>query len=164
MVWENGPHFPRAWVSYPNFLDWQRGARSFRQMAAFREQGADLTGLGTLEHLNGKEISSGFFGTLGVELAIGHEFSPEEDRRNRAPVVIISNRLWRNRFNGSPEALGKYVTLDGVDYTIVGVTPLGFRLEGETCAVCSNADVYTPLGGSAPLTLNDRAAHAGISV
>jgi predicted permease len=160
MVWENNPRFPRTWVSYPNFRDWQRSARSFQQMAAFREQGVDFAGPGTPEHLNGQEISSGFFSTLGTELTLGREFSPEEDRCGGTPVVIISNRLWRNRFDGSPEALGKSLTLEGVDYTIVGVTPfgvtaLGFRLEDD-------ADVYTPLGQSDPLTLNDRAAHSGI--
>jgi hypothetical protein len=131
IVWETNPRFPRVWVSYPNFLDWQRTARSFQQMAAFREQGLDLTGPGTPEHLNAKAISSGFFSTLGAELDLGREFSSEEDRHGGTPVVIISNRLWRNRFEGSPEALGKSVTLDGVDYTIVGVTPPGFRLEGD---------------------------------
>jgi predicted permease len=157
MVWENNPRFPRVWVSYPNFLDWQRIARSFQQMAAFMEQGLDLTGPGTPEHLNGKEISSGFFRTLGTELILGREFSPEEDRYRGTPVVIISNRLWRNRFDGSPEALGKSVTLGGVDYTIVGVTPLGFRLEGD-------ADVYTPLGRSDPLILNARGSHEIYSI
>ena len=160
MVWENNPRFPRTWVSYPNFRDWQRSARSFQQMAAFRQEGVDFAGPGTPEHLNGKEISSGLFSTLGTELALGREFSPEEDRHGGTPVVIISNRLWKNRFDGSPKALGKSLTLDGVNYTIVGVTPfgvtaLGFRLEDD-------ADVYTPLGQSDPLILNDRAAHNGI--
>jgi predicted permease len=160
MIWENNPRFPRTWVSYPNFRDWQRGARSFQQMAAFREKGVDVAGPGTPEHLNGKEISSGFFRTLGTELTLGREFSPEEDRYGGTPVVVISSRLWRNRFNGSPEALGKSLTLEGVDYTIVGVsafgvTALGSRLEDD-------ADVYTPLGQSDPLILNDRAAHNGI--
>jgi predicted permease len=155
MVWENNPRFPRTWVSYPNFRDWQGSARSFEQMAAFREQGVDFSGPGTPEHLNGKEISSGFFSTLGTELTLGREFSPEEDRYGGMPVVIISNRLWRNRFERSPEALGKSLTLEGVDYTIVGVTALGFRLEDD-------ADLYTPLGQSDPLILSDRAAHSGI--
>src|SRR6266446_7869 len=152
IVWENNPRFPRTWASYPNFRDWQRSARSFQQMAAFREQGVDFAGPGTPEHLNGKEISSGFFSTLGTELTLGREFSPEEDRYGGTPVVIISNRLWRNRFGARPEVLGKSITLEGVDYTIVGVTALGFRLEDD-------ADVYTPLGQSDPLILNDRAAH-----
>lgn len=155
IVWENNPRFPRVWVSYPNFQDWQRTARSFLQMAAFMEQGIDLTRPGTPEHLNGKEISSGFFSTLGTKLTLGREFSPEEDQHGGTPVVIISNRLWRNRFNYSPETLGKSVTLGGADYSIVGVTPPGFRLEGD-------ADVYLPLGQGDPLILNDRASHDGI--
>jgi predicted permease len=160
MVWENNPRFPRTWVSYPNFRDWQRSAHSFQQMAAFREQGVDFAGPGASEHLNGKEISSGFFSTLGTELTLGHEFSPEEDRYGGTPVVIISNRLWRKRFDGSPEALRRSITLEGVDYTIVGVTPLGFRLMEDVPE--DDADVYTPLGRSDPLVLNDRAGHSGI--
>jgi putative ABC transport system permease protein len=65
MVWESNPRFPRVWVSYPNFLDCQRTARSFRKIAAFTERGVDLTGPGTAEHLNGKEISSGFLQRFG---------------------------------------------------------------------------------------------------
>jgi predicted permease len=155
MVWENNPRFRRVWVSYPNFLDWQRTARSFEQMAAFSEHGVDLTASGAPEHIEGKEISLGFFSILGARLAVGREFSPEEDRPGGAPVAIISDRLWKNRFDGSPGALGKSVTLDGVDYSIVGVTAPGFRLE-------SDADVYRPLGQGDPMILNDRASHDGI--
>src|SRR6202166_1426056 len=46
MVWENNPRFPRVWDSYPNFQDWQRSAGSFQQIAAFRQQGVDLTSPG----------------------------------------------------------------------------------------------------------------------
>ncbi len=155
MVWENNPRFPRVYVSYPNFRDWRRGARSFQQLAAFMDQGVDLTGPGTPARLNDKEISSSFFSTLGVRLTLGREFSPEEDEHGGPPVVIVSNRLWRNRFSASPGVLGKPITLDGVDYTIVGIAPPGFHLEGD-------ADVYRPLGRADPLTLNDRASHEGI--
>jgi predicted permease len=154
-VWENNPRFPRVWVSYPNFQDWQNSARSFQQMAAFMQQGVDLTGPGTPAHLNGKGISVGFFRTLGTKLTLGREFLPEEDRPGGAPVVVISNRLWKNRFGGSAEALGKSVTLDGTACTVVGVAPLGFRLEAD-------ADVYRPLGQGDPVILNDRGSHAGI--
>src|SRR5215472_10144747 len=76
MVWENNPRFPRVWDSYPNFQDWQRSAQSFQQMAAFREQQVDLTSPGTPSHLKASQITSGFFSTLGTELALGREFSP----------------------------------------------------------------------------------------
>ncbi len=156
MVWENNPRFPRVWVSYPNFRDWQRSTRSFQQIAAGMDRGVDLTSPGAPEHLNGKEISSGFFRTLGTELTLGREFLPDEDRQGGTPVAIISNRLWRYRFGGSPEVLGKYVTLDGVNYTVVGVVRSDFNFGDQY------ADVYTPLGRSDPLILNDRAAHDGI--
>ena len=155
VVWENNPRFPRVWVSYPNFQDWQHSARSFQQMAAFMEQGVDLTGPGTPAHLNGKEISAGFFRALGTKLTLGREFLPEEDRPGGPPVVVISNRLWKNRFGGTAEALGKSVTLDGAACTIVGVAPPGFRLEAD-------ADVYRPLGQGDPVILNDRGSHDGI--
>ena len=140
-------------VSYPDFLDWQRDAHSFRQMAAFGWQDRDLTGPGTPEHLNGKQASSGFLSTLGVKPILGREFSPEEDKHGGAPAVIISNRLWRSRFAGSPQALGKSITLDGVDYTVVGVLPSDFRLVGD------DADVYTPLGQGDPVIFGDRTIH-----
>ena len=144
--------FPRVAISYPNFLDWQRNARSFEQMAASARQGYDLINPGTSEHVDGEEISAGFFSTLGVKLLLGREFSPDEDRHGGAPVVIISDRLWRERFGGNPEALGKSAILSGVDYTIVGVLPPEFRFWAES-------DIYTPLGQGNPTVLSARAGH-----
>ena len=152
MVWESNPRYPRVWVSYPNFQDWQRNTRSFEKMAAaFITQG-NLTAPGAPLHVSGQEISPGFFSTLGLGLALGREFSPEEDRPGGAPVAIISNRLWKARFAGNPQALGRLITLDGVDYSFVGVAPPGFHLEGDT-------DVFTPLGRGDPLIINNRGTH-----
>src|SRR5277367_2375837 len=145
-------------VSYPDFLDWQRGARSFQQMAAYDSQDRNLTAPGTPEHVNGEEISSGFLGMLGIKPILGREFSPGDDKHGGAPVVLISNRLWKNRFAGSSEALGKSVTLDGVDYTIAGVLPADFRLLGD------DADVYTPIGQGDPLIYGDRTIHPVLCV
>ena len=155
MIWENNPRFPRVWNSYPNFQDWQRSARSFQQMVAFREQQIDLTFPGTPSHLNACQVSSGFFRTLGTEPALGREFTPQENEPGGAPVVVISQHLWRERFGRSPSVLDKSVTLDGVNYSIVGVAPNGFRLNAD-------ADVYTPLGQLDSLILNNRASHDGI--
>jgi predicted permease len=152
MLWENNPRFPRVWNSYPNFQDWQRSAHSFEQMAAFRPQGVDLTAPGTPAHLNSGQISRNFFSTLGLPLALGREFTPQDDQHGGVPAAVISNPLWRERFGGSHEVLGKIVTLDGVNYSIVGVAPPGFRLQYE-------ADVYTPLGQLDSLILNNRATH-----
>jgi predicted permease len=139
-----------VWVSYPDFLDWRRSSRSFQQMAA--QGGIDdfnLTSPGTPERLEGRTISSGFFSTLGANLALGREFSPEEDKHGGAPEIIITDRLWKERFRGSVDALGKSVALDGVDYTIVGVIPSRFWF-GD------HADVYLSVGQGNPLLLDDR--------
>jgi predicted permease len=155
MVWENNPRFPRVWNSYPNFQDWQRSAQSFKKMAAFRQQGVDLTSPGAPSHLKASQISLFFFSTLGAELALGREFTAQESQPGGAPAAVISNHLWRERFGGSPEALGNSVTVDGVNYSIVGVAPPRFRLNVD-------ADVYMPLGQLDPLILNNRGSHDGI--
>jgi predicted permease len=144
-----------VFASYPNFQDWQREAHSFQQMIAFAGKGFDLTSPGTPEHVDGLQVTAGFFSTLGAKLALGREFSVQEDQRGGVPVAVISDRLWRNRFAGSPSAVGRAVTLNGVDYTIVGVAPPRFHLFGHV-------DVYTPLGQGDPVLLNNRAIHPGI--
>jgi predicted permease len=145
-------------TSYPDFLDWQRSSRSFQQIAAFKPGGFDLTNPGRPEHLDGDEVSSTFFSTLGVKLALGRQFSLEEDRFGGAPATVISDRLWQDRFRASPAALGKVITLNGVNYTIVGVLPAGFLFANHA------ADVYIPLGRGDPLIRNDRTYHDLASV
>src|SRR5262245_58992244 len=144
--------------SGPDFQDWRRNARSFEQMTGMLWKAHDLTNPGAPEHLDGREVSAGFFSTLGVNLSLGREFSSQEDRLGGNPVVIISNRLWRDRFGASPEALGRSVTLDGIDRAIVGVLPAGFQF-GDV----GEADVYTPFGAySNPTAMADRGIHPGI--
>jgi predicted permease len=154
-IWESNPHFSHVWISYPNFRDWQRNAGSFQQMVAFTSVGSDLTSPGTPEHLEAELVSAGFFRTLGVRLALGREFSPQDDQHGGAPVAVISHRLWKDRFAGSPEAIGKLVTLDGVGCTVIGVLPPGFYFEGDP-------EVYRPMGQGDALLLNNRAIHPGI--
>ena len=156
MLLESNQRFARDAISYPNFVDWQRSARSFDQMAAIMlHQGYDLSGPGSPEHLDGVQVTAGFFSTLGVALSLGREFSPQEDQRGGSPAVIISNRLWRNRFDASPQALGNSLLLSGTDYVIVGVLPAGFRFLDQ-------ADAYLPLGQYNPLLLEARGSHAGM--
>ncbi|HLK64434.1 MAG TPA: ABC transporter permease [Bryobacteraceae bacterium] len=140
-------------LSYPDFLDWKREVRSFEQIAAFKSSGFDLTGPGLPEHVNGEQVSSGFFGTLGVKLALGRELLPEEDRTGGRPAVVISHRLWQERFGGNSSVLGQVVTLSGEDYTVTGVLRPEFRFDDQ------QTDVYTGLGRTNTLDLTDRTIH-----
>ena len=159
VVWENNLHFKQVvWPSYPNFKDWQRSASSLQQMAALRWRHYDLTSPGSPEHLLSLGISSSFLDTLDVKLSFGRNFSLQEDQRGGAPVAIISDDLWRNRFGGNPQALGKAVTLNGVDYTVIGVLPPRFQFGDE------RVDVYTPLAQGDPLLLDPRGAPAIVTI
>jgi predicted permease len=140
-------------LSYRDFMDWERAAPPFEEMSAYAWRSFDLSSPGNPEHLEGREISSDFLSTLGVELALGREFSAEEDRNGGAPVAIISNELWQDRFGGSATALGKSIVLDGVETTVVGVLQPGFRFGNDY------ADVYIPIGQRRLVDANDRTVH-----
>jgi predicted permease len=142
-----------TYLSYPDFLDWQRDARSFEQMAAYSPMSYDLTSPGTPEHVDGIDVTSGFFDTLGARLTLGRTFSPVEDQTGGMPAAVISQRLWQRRFAADPAVVGKAITLNGATYTIVGVLESGFRF-GDT-----QADVYTALGRGDPMIRNDRTNH-----
>jgi predicted permease len=153
-VWLNNFHLNSPTnLSYRDFMDWQRAAPPFEKMSAYALRSFDLSSPGNPEHFEGSEISSNFLSTLGVGLALGREFSAEEDRNGGAPVAIISNGLWRDRFGGSATTLGKSIVLNGVETTIVGVLPPGFRFGADY------ADVYIPIGQRKLVDANDRTVH-----
>jgi hypothetical protein len=157
MVLQSRPGLKQMVISYPDFLDWQHNARSFEQMAVLISRTYDLTGPGISEHVDGMEISSGLFAMLGVKLVRGQEFSPSEDRPHEAQTVVISDRLWRNRFASSPQALGKTIILDGAGFTIIGILPPNFRLWNDV-------DAYTSLGQDEPLLYHDRSIHSLVCI
>jgi predicted permease len=140
-------------LSYRDFMDWERGAPPFDKMSAYARRTFDLSSPGNPEHVEGREISSNFLSTLGVGLALGREFSAEEDRNGGAPVAIISNGLWRDRFGGSATALGQSIVLNGVETTVVGVLEPRFRFGTDY------ADAYIPIGQRKLVDANDRTVH-----
>ncbi len=148
-VYAKNSRFTGMPVSYPNFLDWRRDNQSFEEMAAFRWHGRNLTSAGAPEHIEGRDISAGFFSVLKVRPVLGRAFLPPDDLPGAAPVAIISDELWRSRFGGSPAALGREIALGGKDYTVVGVLPRHFQFR-------AHADVFTSLGQDGPLVLEHR--------
>ncbi len=125
-------------LSFLDFLDCKRDSRSLT-MAAWNYGGGTVSAPGEAEYVQGRHISSALFSVFGVALAQGRGFTPEEDRPGGAPVAIISYGLWQQRYGGSPAAIGKPLVLDGKSYTVVGIAPANYLLDGE-------ADVFTPLG------------------
>jgi predicted permease len=107
-------------------------------LAAWTYSGATISEPGEPEYVNGRDISAELFSTLGISPIQGRAFSPDEDRPGAPPVAVISYGLWQRDFGGQQNTVGKSLIYDGKPYTVVGVAPAGFQLDGE-------ADVFTPL-------------------
>jgi predicted permease len=94
---------------------------------------------GTAAFVQQLRVSAGFFHALGVLPHIGREFTRDEDRPGGPAVVMLSDRLWREDFDGAPGIIGRSILLRGESYQVVGVMPPGFRSPRV------DADVWTPL-------------------
>jgi len=120
-------HGDRWGFSYLDFLDTQRQCRSFQGVAAWSyDGGGTVTSPGEPEYVDGRFISSDLFSVLRLPLAYGRTFVPDDEHVGSAPVVIISTRLWKQRYGGDSRAVGMPHTLEGKTYTIVGIAPSGF--------------------------------------
>jgi predicted permease len=87
----------------------------------------DLSGNGAATIVNRAQLVSGdYFSTLGVGATLGRILGPEDDTPTAAPVLVLSHGFWQSAFGGSPEVVGRTVRLNGLPFTIVGVTEKGF--------------------------------------
>jgi predicted permease len=130
-------------VSYPNFVDWRNQSTAFENIAAVRNRESfNLTGAGESERLQGRLVSANFLSTLGVKPIRGRDFLAEDDQPGANPVALISDALWQRRFGADESILGKQLTLNGQQFTVVGITPPNFQYGSE-------ADVTVPIGLSA---------------
>ena len=155
------PGYGEGSISYPDFLDWVRLNHTFSSLAAYRENSFNLTGQGDAERVSAMEISASFFPLLGVNPIIGRDFSSAEDQLGGPPAVILSGGFWKTKFGSSSEILGKALSLDGTDYTVVGVIPEDFYFCCETIGF-RLSDVYVPIGASKDPWMRDRRITPGV--
>jgi putative ABC transport system permease protein len=119
-------------VPAPDVLTYQREAKSFTDVAGYRESSYDLTGQGEPRKLQGARLTSNLLTVLGVAPMLGRNFTPDEDRVGNEKVVILSYRLWRSLFASDPNILDKTITLDRQPYAVVGVMGRDFVFPLET--------------------------------
>jgi predicted permease len=136
--------FTKFSISYPNFLDWSRQNHSFSSIAAFRGETFTMTGIGAPERLDADMVSAAFFPLLGVNPIVGRNFEEKEDQLGAARAALISEGLWKRKFGGAADIVGKSIRLDNHLYTITGVIPATFHFQNDNYH--SKADVYVPLG------------------
>ena len=118
---------PDSQVSPGNFLDWQRQATVFGQLASYRTVSYNLTGDGNPERLLAGRVSPGLFTMLGAQPIHGRDFLSEENQVGREKVVLIGQGLWQRRFVSDSNIVGKTLQLNGESYSVIGVLGrLGF--------------------------------------
>jgi len=114
-----------------DYLEYQRDVHAFEQIATFHDESATLTGAGEAARLPTADVTSSFFSVLKVNPAMGRAFLPAEENHGSNRVVLLSDKIWRNRFGADANILGKAITLDGIAYSVVGVMPADFAFPQE---------------------------------
>ena len=125
---------------------WQQQTAVFERFEAAGPAQFDLTHDGPPERVFGLYVTPGLFSMLGVSPAFGRAFAPADGQPGSARVAIISDALWHRRFGADADALGRTLTLNGDDYTVVGVLPRRLRL------IRQNMEVWLPYDVGAHLT------------
>ena len=134
MLWEtNGARsLLHERLSPVNFGDYRALTQVFDAASAWWYPQINLTEPGREPlRLRAVEASANFFQVIGVQPALGAGF-PAEPLYDRDPVVVISHRLWRDRFGSDPSIVGSSIALSGVGHTVAGVMPQGFSFPGDT--------------------------------
>jgi predicted permease len=156
---ESKANFEFGTIPYLNFRDWQKGNRTFSSMAVWRSYAFSLTGAGEAEQVWGEFVSSDFFSMLGVKPRLGRNLLPGEDEIGAGPVALISEGLWRRKFESAPDIVSKAITLDGKSYSIIGVVPATFHFWSGSPA----REVFVPIGQWKNNLLTSRSAGLGIN-
>lgn len=141
LIFEPDPGGLSRTVGYPTFLDWREHTRSFSSMAAMAYWQPNLIADGQPERLEGRRVSSSFFRTLGVPMALGRDLADEEDRPDRRRVVVLTHSLFQRRFGGDPSLVGKSITLNESPHLVAGILP-----PGVSSPLDPGVEIFSPLG------------------
>jgi putative ABC transport system permease protein len=127
---DNVAYNPLVEMAFPEFKDWQAQSQNFDQMAVMPTivlgAGYVVSGRGEPFQVESSRVTGGFFKLLGAPAALGRTFDESDDVLNGPKVAVLSDQLWRSRFNADPNIIGQTVTLTEENFTIIGVMPAPF--------------------------------------
>jgi len=135
-------HDGDAPVSPANFADWRDQSRSFESMGAAEYWTPNVTGAGEPEKIWALHVTPSIFPMLGIAPLLGRTFLAEEGERGAEHEVVIGYSIWQRRFGGDPRIVGESITLDGAQYTVVGVMPRDFKFAPFWA---TKAELWAPL-------------------
>jgi len=143
--------------SGPNLRDVRAQNRSFDDIAAYDVTSVTLAGVPHASQLDGLGIDDRFFATLGLEPELGRTIVAADLARHAAPVALLSDRVWRERYGADPSLVGRRLVLGDVPTTIVGIAPPGFEAPLTPFGTRAT-DIFIPVSTTGSWT--DRDAHS----
>ena len=125
MVWERRANSARANlpISAHEFMAWKERAHSFESLTLFQPDGLNLTGKGDPVTVTAAQVSAEFFSVLGVQPLLGRTFVSGADQAGGAKEVVLSKKLWTQRFAADRGVINQTITLNDQSYTVIGVVP-----------------------------------------
>ncbi|MBI3449854.1 MAG: ABC transporter permease [Acidobacteria bacterium] len=149
-IYRTTPQDSRGAVSAADYLDLASQVSGFGEIAAYGPAEMSLAEPGRpAEMVTGARTTTNLFSVLGVEPRLGRSFRPDEAAQGKHRVLVLSHRVWQNRFGGDLGIIGRIVRVDGEPHEIIGVLPAAFN----DWRSLGWADVFRPLG------LRDDEAH-----
>ena len=112
-----------AQVDYPDYLDIKATQRSLEDLAVQSWWFLDFAGQGTPQRFTAIFASPGLFSLSKLPFVLGRPFTEDEDKHNGPLVVVLSEALWRSRFNSDPSIIGRSLRLSGKSFQVIGVCP-----------------------------------------
>jgi putative ABC transport system permease protein len=116
-----------AGMSYPSLLELREHSHVFSAVAGLAGHALTLTGRGEPSEANTVVVTQDFFSVFGTKPLLGRTLLASDGERGAAPVVVLSEGMWRSQFGADPKITGSPITLDMRPYTVVGVMPAEFR-------------------------------------
>jgi putative ABC transport system permease protein len=139
-----------ASVSPPDFVDYRARNDVFASIGAMEISPSSVTVSGMSERLQASRVSAGLITTLGVPPVLGRDFAAD-DEMSASTTIIVSQRLWQDRFGGASDVLGQSLLIDGQPRTIIGVMPAAFTLPYDNfIRLTEPVDLYLPLALNEP--------------
>src|SRR6478609_4625079 len=140
ILWEVNPDGNQGPVSVPTYEDWQRDAKAFESLAAYRHVDFSFKGQADPQNVPGLKATPDLFNVLKSNAALGRTFTSDEAVVGADRVVVLSDGFWRRALGADASVIGRAIQLDSVPYVVVGVMPPAFEFPTAT-----NVEVWTPL-------------------
>jgi predicted permease len=121
----------RGGSSIPDYLERRTGMTALEESALFYFWRANFASADAApEQIGGAVVTPSLFPLLKVRPQLGRAFSDDDAKVGAANTIILTDRLWRNRFGADPKILEREIRLDGEKYTVIGVMPPDFYYPG----------------------------------